>query len=201
MGGGKLASAAGINYLVGDGGGRDIIFIRGDSTVLQGRAMSQARNGSPTKWIGDCSLCGAQRNRNRRHKKERRTGAAKQNYLGSSRTSPLVSWGIGWFGDSFCLRVILPVSLSGIKPFQCSINSSLSFFLSYKKGVWWWCVKESPRSMQIPPSVTCHISLLPLYLCLLCTEYKVAYSQTRLCKNKDIECKFYGVYLLRDIKP
>ncbi|KGO37696.1 hypothetical protein PEX1_075090 [Penicillium expansum] len=64
MGGGKLASAAGINYLVGDGGGRDIIFIRGDSTVLQGSAMSQARNRSWTKWIGNCSLNRAQRNRN-----------------------------------------------------------------------------------------------------------------------------------------
>lgn len=102
-GGGKLASAAGINYLVGDGGGRDIIFIRGDSTVLQGKPMSQARNGSPTKWIGDCSWYGARRNRNRRHKKERRNGAAKHNYLGSSRAS------ISWSPEASAGSVILSV--------------------------------------------------------------------------------------------
>ncbi|CRL21160.1 unnamed protein product [Penicillium camemberti] len=65
--------------------------------------MSQARNGSPTKWIGDCSWYGAHRNRNRRHKKERRNGAAKHNYLGSSRAS------ISWSPEASAGSVILSV--------------------------------------------------------------------------------------------
>lgn len=82
MGGGKLTSAAGRNYLVGDGGGRDIIFIRDDSTILQGRAMSQTRNWRPTELIGNCSLYRARRNRNGRHKKR----TLRNKRLGLSRT-------------------------------------------------------------------------------------------------------------------
>ena len=153
--------------------------------------MSQRRNGSPTKWIGDCSLYGARRNRNRRHKKERRTALQNkiiwvhpEHLLGLLRHR-LVR-GFFLFRGLF-IRWVYPN-----KPFKCSINSSLSF-LSCKKGL--WCVKESLGGYANAPSVICHICSPRNYLCLLCMEYKVAHWQTRLCKkNKDIKCNSIPCY-------
>jgi hypothetical protein len=115
MGGGKVSSAAGMICLVGDGGGRDIIFIRDDSTVLQGRAMSQARNWSQTKWNGDCSLYRAQGDRNGRHiKKERRCETELFGSMGIS-WPPEASAGTGILSVWGCFSdMVYPDNPSGV---------------------------------------------------------------------------------------